>query len=75
MPELPEVETVVRDLRPHLTGRRIAAVRVSKKALRKPWRAAWNTKLVGRTVVAVRRRGKWIVIDLLRSATSSSTSA
>lgn len=64
MPELPEVETVVRDLRPHLIGRRIDSVRTSKKALRQPWRASWRAKLVGRSIEAVRRRGKWIVIDL-----------
>ena len=64
MPELPEVETVVRDLRPHLSGRSFGAVHAGKKALRKPWRPAWSVKLVGRIVEAVRRRGKWIVIDL-----------
>ncbi len=64
MPELPEVETVVRDLRPHLSGRSFDAVRAGKKALRKPWRPSWNAKLVGRIVEGVRRRGKWIVLDL-----------
>jgi formamidopyrimidine-DNA glycosylase len=64
VPELPEVETVVRDLRPHLTGRRLVGVRGGKKALRTPWRPAWGAKLVGRSVIAVRRRGKWIVVDL-----------
>ena len=64
MPELPEVETVVRDLRPHLTDRRIGAVRSGKKALRKPWRPAGGKKLVGQQIAAVRRRGKWIVLDL-----------
>ena len=64
MPELPEVETVVRDLRPHLTGRRFASVSAGKKALRKAWKPTWGKMLVGRTVEAVRRRGKWIVLDL-----------
>jgi formamidopyrimidine-DNA glycosylase len=64
VPELPEVETVVRDLRPQLTGRRLVAVRAGKKALRKPWRHAWSRSLLGRTVAAVRRRGKWIVVDV-----------
>ncbi len=64
MPELPEVETVVRDLRPLLVGRRIASVWVGKPALRTPWKAAWNRRLVGRRVAAVRRRGKWIVLEL-----------
>jgi formamidopyrimidine-DNA glycosylase len=64
VPELPEVETVVRDLRPLLAGRRLAAVRASKHALRRPWLKAWAPLLAGRRVEAVRRRGKWIVLDL-----------
>jgi formamidopyrimidine-DNA glycosylase len=65
VPELPEVETVVRDLRPHLVGRRLAAVRqVSRQALRKPWSAAWDSLLVGRRVEGVGRRGKWIVLGV-----------
>ena len=64
MPELPEVETVVRELRPLLVGRRIAAVRVGEKALRFPWRPEWSDRVIGRRIRAVRRRGKWIIIDL-----------
>jgi formamidopyrimidine-DNA glycosylase len=64
VPELPEVETVVRDLRPRLVGRRITAVRAGRKQLRKPWRAAWTAALPGQTVRAVCRRGKWIVLEL-----------
>src|SRR5262249_38754872 len=64
VPELPEVETVVRDLRPLLVGRRLAAVRRGDKALRRPWCADWEALLRGRVIQAVRRRGKWIVLDL-----------
>jgi formamidopyrimidine-DNA glycosylase len=65
VPELPEVETVVRDLQPHLRGRRIAAVeRITTHALRRPWNAAWSQELRGRGINAVRRRGKWIVLEL-----------
>ncbi len=64
MPELPEVETVVRDLRPLLVGRRFAAVRAGRKRLRRPWKKDWVGRLVGARVEAVRRRGKWIVLDL-----------
>ncbi len=64
MPELPEVETVVRDLRPLLVGRRFAAVRVGRRRLRRPWKRAWSGLLVGAGVAGVRRRGKWIVLDL-----------
>jgi formamidopyrimidine-DNA glycosylase len=66
VPELPEVETVVRDLRPHLAGRRIVRVRAGDKPLRRAWSADWAAALAGRRVSAVRRRGKWILIDLDR---------
>jgi formamidopyrimidine-DNA glycosylase len=63
LPELPEVETIVRDLRPLLVGRRILAVeRTSKFTLRRPWDEAWATQLVDQCVTEVSRRGKWIVV-------------
>src|SRR5262245_6407168 len=64
MPELPEVETVVRDLRTLVVGRTIADVRHGKKKLRKPWKPDWNPLLAGARIDGIRRRGKWIVIDL-----------
>jgi formamidopyrimidine-DNA glycosylase len=65
VPELPEVETVVRDLRPLLVGRTLTAVeRTSAVALRRPWDSAWADMVAGRRVEAVQRRGKWIVIEL-----------
>jgi formamidopyrimidine-DNA glycosylase len=64
VPELPEVETVVREVRPHLQGRTIAAVRVGKHPLRRPWSQAWNKALLGQTIRTVERRGKWIFATL-----------
>jgi formamidopyrimidine-DNA glycosylase len=65
VPELPEVETIVRDLRALLTGRRIAAVRrASEQRLRRPWDEGWAALLAGRRIDEVRRRGKWIVLAL-----------
>ena len=64
MPELPEVETVVRDLRGPLVGRRFTSLEVSRKALRRRWSSRWKSAIVGRTVREVSRRGKWILIDL-----------
>jgi formamidopyrimidine-DNA glycosylase len=63
VPELPEVETTVRDLRPHVVGRRVVNLRVGKKRLRLAWQSSWKTKVVGARVAAVHRRGKWIVVD------------
>jgi formamidopyrimidine-DNA glycosylase len=64
LPELPEVETVVRDLRGLLVGRRLGAVRVGRKRLRSPWSPTWARLLLDRFVSAIERRGKWILIDL-----------
>lgn len=64
MPELPEVETVVRDLRPLAVGRTIQSVRTGTKKLREPWQPAWNAKIAGTRIEAIRRRGKWIVVEL-----------
>jgi formamidopyrimidine-DNA glycosylase len=64
MPELPEVETVARDLRPLLIGRSLVGVRRSRKALRQRWSKVWDAKLIGRRVEAVLRRGKWLLVEL-----------
>lgn len=64
MPELPEVETVVRDVRPELVGRTVRAISVSRLSLRRPWQPAWTDRLIGLRFLAVRRRAKWILLDL-----------
>ena len=69
MPELPEVETVVRDLRPLVVGRAVRGVRHGGKKLRTAWEPAWDAAVVGRRVEGVRRRGKWIVVELEKNLT------
>jgi formamidopyrimidine-DNA glycosylase len=65
VPELPEVETIVRDLGPLLVGRRLAAVRrATAQELRLPWDDRWPALLAGRRIDEIRRRGKWIVFAL-----------
>ncbi|MCZ2342167.1 MAG: bifunctional DNA-formamidopyrimidine glycosylase/DNA-(apurinic or apyrimidinic site) lyase [Bacteroidales bacterium] len=64
MPELPEVETVVRDVRPWLIGRRIVTLTVGTRSLRRPWQPQWTAAVVGTRVIALRRRAKWILVDL-----------
>lgn len=62
MPELPEVEVTRLGFADRIAGARIDAVRVGKP-LR--WALAVDPgKLVGRTVRAVRRRGKYLLLDL-----------
>jgi len=64
MPELPEVETVCRGLRPVLEGRRLARVDVRRPDLRQPFPENFAARLTGRTVARVRRRGKYFLWDL-----------
>src|SRR5438128_872026 len=65
VPELPEVETVVRDLRrARLVGCTLTAVWVSKLPLRRPWRSPWKKVILGRRVETIGRRGKWLNLSL-----------
>src|SRR5919197_6415344 len=65
MPELPEVETVARDLRPKLTGTRIVGARCSwGRTLRTHSPEAFAEAVSGHTVESVGRRGKQLVIEL-----------
>jgi formamidopyrimidine-DNA glycosylase len=65
MPELPEVETIVRDIRPALLGRRIDRVSLSHEdVLRGVTRRRLMRGLNGSTVRDVFRRAKHAVLDL-----------
>jgi formamidopyrimidine-DNA glycosylase len=65
MPELPEVETIVRDLRPTLVGRRIRRVTLSHDdVLRGVTRRRLIRRLTGATVRGVSRRAKHAVLEL-----------
>src|SRR6185369_13627473 len=78
MPELPEVETVVNELRPQLKNKKIKAVRVlmakmvamgpkTLSNLRKPGvlvAEEFSRTLKGKTITNVSRRAKIIIIDL-----------
>ena len=65
MPELPEVETIVRDIRPALLGRRFDRVSLSHEdVLRGVTRRRLVRGLTGATVHDVFRRAKHAVLDL-----------
>ena len=65
MPELPEVETVARDLRPRLVGATIVGARTSwARTLRTHDPISFGDAVAGRTVEAVGRRAKQLVIEL-----------
>jgi formamidopyrimidine-DNA glycosylase len=70
MPELPEVEVLRRSLEPHLIGDRIERVEVLNPALREPVETARLRRgSAGREVVALRRRSKYLLIDLVGGRT------
>jgi formamidopyrimidine-DNA glycosylase len=65
LPELPEVETVTADLRPHLVGRTIAGCDLRFPTIvRHPSPAAFAAGLTGRRFEAMSRRGKYILHHL-----------
>jgi formamidopyrimidine-DNA glycosylase len=65
MPELPEVEVLRRSLEPHLVGDRIERVEVTNPSLREPVDVARLRRAArGREVLALRRRSKYLLIDL-----------
>jgi formamidopyrimidine-DNA glycosylase len=63
MPELPEVETTVRGLRPVLEGQRIARVTLRRPDLRRPMPQDLGQRLTGATVTGLTRRAKYGLID------------
>jgi formamidopyrimidine-DNA glycosylase len=64
MPELPEVETVMRALRERLEGRVIAHVVAYRPDLRWPLPEGLQNRLMGGRVIGFRRRGKYILMRL-----------
>ncbi|HEX6267041.1 MAG TPA: bifunctional DNA-formamidopyrimidine glycosylase/DNA-(apurinic or apyrimidinic site) lyase [Burkholderiales bacterium] len=62
MPELPEVEVTRRGIAPQLAGRVISGVAVREPRLRWPVPKEVHA-LAGRRVTAVRRRGKYLLLD------------
>jgi formamidopyrimidine-DNA glycosylase len=63
MPELPEVETTLRGLAPHLAGQRIADVVIRHPQLRWPVPKNLPKLLRGQTIRALRRRAKYLLLE------------
>ncbi len=64
MPELPEVETVMRGLEPALVGEIIAEAEIRRENLRFPFPAKFAQKLTGRKIERLERRAKYILAYL-----------
>lgn len=65
MPELPEVETIASDLRPHLVGRTIVSCELRFPTIvRHPEPELFADLIAGQRIESVGRRGKYILIGL-----------
>lgn len=64
MPELPEVETVMRGLTPAMQSKTIQSVQVTRANLRIPFPDQFDRRLVNRRCLNLSRRGKYILIDI-----------
>jgi len=64
VPELPEVETVKRGLRPTIEGRKFTYVETRRGDLRIPFPEDFENRLTGRRVERLWRRAKYIMADL-----------
>ena len=64
MPELPEVETIRQSLSPHLTGAGIRGIRALHPAVLLPEADMFCNVLPGLMIRQLRRRGKYLVLDL-----------
>jgi formamidopyrimidine-DNA glycosylase len=69
MPELPEVETVVNQLRPSLLAQTINSVQLGEKSLRQPYPENFNEIVSGCVVNNVQRRAKYILVRLSNNKT------
>ena len=64
MPEMPEVETLVRQLRRTVVGKRVSEIHLSGLPLRKPIADTFLSKLQGRTIRKIVRRGKYLIVEM-----------
>lgn len=69
MPELPEVETVRCGLEPIATGAKIISVTLNRKDLRFPFPEAFSERLVGKTIIELGRRAKYLLFYLSQNKT------
>src|SRR5882724_10018561 len=64
MPELPEVETVRRGLLARMVGHRVVRLIQRRKDLRVPLPSRFAQKVEGRTILAIDRRAKYLLLRL-----------
>lgn len=68
MPELPEIETALRGIAPHLQGMRIERLLVRERRLRLPVPADTERRVRSQRILRLGRRGKYLLLELERGA-------
>ncbi|HCC32576.1 MAG TPA: formamidopyrimidine-DNA glycosylase [Clostridiales bacterium] len=71
MPELPEVETICRSLRPRLVGRSIVSVRVIRPFIANRSPEEFAREVAGRNIEDLSRHGKYLLLRLSRARGSA----
>jgi len=74
MPELPEVEYTARQLRDNVIGAEIGDIQVFwERTIGHPGPQDFAAEVAGKRITGVRRRGKFLLIDLLPSTSTGTT--
>ncbi len=68
MPELPEVETTCKGIKPHIEGQHIIRIAVRNQNLRWPIPKDISQQVAGKSIVSVRRRAKYILVEFSHGA-------
>jgi formamidopyrimidine-DNA glycosylase len=63
MPELPEVETTLRGIAPHLAKRTVTQVIIRRPNLRWPIPAELSERITGQALLSITRRGKYLLFE------------
>ena len=67
MPELPEVETTLRGIEPHILNKEITSIVVRNPSLRWPVPVkSLKTNLVSNSFLSIKRRGKYLILESLK---------
>lgn len=63
MPELPEVETTCRGIKPYLLNQKVSSVTLRQTKLRWPISSQLKSQLTSATILSLRRRGKYLLME------------
>ena len=63
MPELPEVETTLRGIKSHIDKANVKKVNIYQEKLRWPIEKKLHTKLSGKKLINLQRRGKYLILE------------